>query len=138
MARVGRLARELRLLRRAFRNWLLVAVAGLLWRHVRLPRRDLTVVTRGGTRIVVALGNEAGALYPVLEVFAFSEYAHDWRLEDEPCVVDIGAHVGAFTLWLAERYPGLRAECFEPDPDAYRYLVRNTQGVAATLHRQAV
>jgi FkbM family methyltransferase len=135
---VARLAHELKLLRRAFRNWPLVAVAGLAWRHLRLPRRDLTVVTRGGTRMVVPLGSRAGALYPVLEIFAFSEYAHDWRLEDEPCVVDIGAHVGAFTLWLAERYPRLRAVCFEPDPDAYRYLARNTQHVAATLHRQAV
>ena len=133
-----RLARELKLLRRAFRNWLLVALAGLLWRHLRFPRRDLTIVTRGGTRIVVPLGSKAGALYPVLEIFAFSEYAHDWRLEDEPCVVDIGAHVGAFTLWLAERYPQLRAVCFEPDPDAYRYLARNTERIAATLHRQAV
>jgi FkbM family methyltransferase len=138
MARVGRLARELKLLRKAFRNWLLVAVAGLLWKHLPLSRRELTVVTRGGTRIVVPLGSEAGALYPVLEVFAFSEYAHDWRLGDEPCVVDIGAHVGAFTLWLAERSPRLRAVCFEPDPDAYRYLARNTKRIAATLHRQAV
>jgi FkbM family methyltransferase len=95
-------------------------------------------VTRCGTRIAVPLGGEAGALYPVLEIFAFSEYAYDWEFEDEPCVVDIGAHVGAFTLWLAERYPRLRAVCFEPDPDAYRYLARNTQGIAATLHRQAV
>lgn len=138
MTRLRRLARELKLLRKAFRNWLLVAVAGLLWRHLRLPRRDLTVVTRGGTRIAVPLGSEAGALYPVLETFAFSAYAYDWGLEDEPRVVDIGAHVGAFTLWLAERYPRLRAECFEPDPDAYRYLARNTQRIAATLHRQAV
>lgn len=138
MARLRRLARELKLLRKAFRNWLPVAVAGLVWRHLRLPRRDLTVVTRGGTRIDVPLASKAGALYPVLEIFAFSAYASDWRLEDEPCVVDIGAHVGAFTLWLAERHPRLRAVCVEPDPDAYRYLARNTQRIAATLHRQAV
>jgi FkbM family methyltransferase len=135
---VRRLARDLRLVRGAFRNWRTVAIAGLLWRHLPLPRRDLTVVTRGGTRIAAPLGPEAGALYPVLEAFAFSEYAHDWRLEDDPCVVDIGAHVGAFTLWLSEHYPGLRAVCFEPDPDAYRYLSRNLQWIGATLHERAV
>ena len=133
-----RLARDLTLVRRAFRNWRSVASAGLLWRHLPLPRRELTVVTRGGTRIAVPLGRAAGALYPVLEVFAFSEYAFDWRLEDDPCIVDVGAHVGAFTLWLAERYPSLRAVCFEPDPEAYRYLERNTQRIAATLQRRAV
>ena len=88
--------------------------------------------------IVVPLGKRAGALYPALEIFAFSEYACEWKLGDDPCVVDIGAHVGAFTLWLAEQYPRLRAVCFEPDPDAYRYLERNAQQVKATLHRRAV
>jgi len=138
MRRFARLARELKLLRRAFRNWPRVALTGLLWRHLPLPRRSLTVVSRRGTRIAVPLGPRAGALYPVLEVFAFDEYAYGWELEDEPCVVDVGAHVGAFTLWLAERYPRLRAVCFEPDPDAFVYLERNTAGLAATLHQCAV
>jgi FkbM family methyltransferase len=138
MPRLARLARELKLLRRAFRNWASVAIAGLLWRQLPLPRRELTVLTRGGSRIAVPLGPRAGALYPVLEVFAFAEYAHDWVLEDEACIVDVGAHVGSFTLWLAERYPRMRAVCFEPDPDAFAYLERNTGGIAATLHRRAV
>ena len=115
----------------------MIAGAGLLWRHLPLPRRDLTLVTRRGTRIVVPLGARAGALYPPLEIFAFSEYAYDWQLEDEPLVVDIGAHVGSFTLWLAEQYPGLRVMCFEPDPDAFRYLRRNA-GNVATLYERAV
>jgi FkbM family methyltransferase len=138
MNRLARLARELKLRRQAFQNWPSVAIAGLLWRHLPLPRRDLTLVTRAGTRIAVPLGARAGALYPVLEVFAFAEYAHDWRLEGDPCVVDVGAHVGSFTLWLAEQYPGVRAVCFEPDPDAFRYLTRNARGLGAALHQRAV
>ena len=138
MRRLGRLAHELKLLRGAFRNWASVAAAGLLWRHLPLPRRELTVVSRRGTRIAVPLGPRAGALYPVLEVFAFSEYAHDWQLEDEPCLVDVGAHVGSFTLWLAERYPRMHAVCFEPDPGAFAYLERNTAAIGATLHKRAV
>ena len=137
MRRFARLARELMLIRRAFRNWRTVAAAGLLWRHLPLPRRELTLVTRRGTRIVVPLGKAAGALYPPLEIFAFSEYAFDWELEEEPLLVDIGAHVGSFTLWVAERYPRCRAVCFEPDPDAFSYLVRNVGGVA-TLTERAV
>src|SRR5207247_421012 len=60
MNRLARLARELTLLRRAFRNWPSVAIAGLLWRHLPLPRRDLTLVTRAGPRIAVPLGARAG------------------------------------------------------------------------------
>jgi FkbM family methyltransferase len=138
LARLQRLLRELTLIRQAFHNWPTVAMAGLLWRHLPLPRRDLTIVTRAGTRFVVPLGPKAGALYPALEIFAFSEYAHDWELEDEPQVVDVGAHVGAFALWAAEQYPRLRIACFEPDPDAFRYLVQNVHGISAGVRECAV
>src|SRR5689334_22614374 len=138
MARPQRLLRELILIRRAFHNWPTVAIAGLLWRHLPLPRRDLTIVTRGGTRFVVPLGPKAGALYPALEVFAFSEYAYDWELGGEPQIVDVGAHIGAFALWAAEQYPKLRIVCFEPDPDAFRYLMQNVHGISARLGESAV
>jgi FkbM family methyltransferase len=96
------------------------------------------LVTRRNTTFVAPLGTKAGALYPALEVFAFSVYAHDWRLEARPRVIDVGAHVGSFTLWLAEQYPDLRVDCFEPDPDAHRYLVANVAHIEATVHSNAV
>jgi FkbM family methyltransferase len=138
LARLQRLLRELTLIRQAFRNWPTVAIAGLLWRHLPLPRRDLTIVTHAGTRFVVPLGPKAGALYPALEVFAFSEYAYEWELEGEPQVVDVGAHIGAFALWAAEQYPGLRIVCFEPDPEAFRYLVQNVHGISARVRECAL
>jgi FkbM family methyltransferase len=40
-------------------------------------------------------------------------------------VIDIGAGIGEFTLWCAER--GARVVAFEPDPLAYACLDRNTR-----------
>jgi FkbM family methyltransferase len=40
-------------------------------------------------------------------------------------VVDIGAHVGLFAIYLAKRYP-LEAACFEPFPQT-RNCVENLQ-----------
>jgi FkbM family methyltransferase len=133
-----RLARELRLVRRAFRNWVRVAFAGALWRYLPLPRRDLVLESRNGTSFVAPLDRKAGALYPALEVFAFSAYDCEWDLGDSPFVVDIGAHIGAFVLWLAERYRGLTAVCYEPDPETVAYLERNVRALDVALHRQAV
>src|SRR5262249_9141263 len=47
--------------------------------------------------------------------------------------VDVGAHVGSFTLWIAEQHPTQRLLCFEPDPDAFVYLERNVDGLAETF-----
>jgi FkbM family methyltransferase len=40
-------------------------------------------------------------------------------------VVDVGAHVGLFTLWCASRYPDARIVAVEPSPRATRYLRQN-------------
>lgn len=40
-------------------------------------------------------------------------------------VLDIGAHVGVFSCFLARRYPRIQIYAFEPVPSNYRNLVRN-------------
>jgi FkbM family methyltransferase len=42
-------------------------------------------------------------------------------------VVDVGAHVGAFSLTLARKYPFLRVYAVEPDPVSFSQLTRNIE-----------
>lgn len=122
-----RIARELAKVKAAFRNWWAIAVKGFLWKHFNLPRREIEVESRGGTRIAAPLVHNAGAMYTAVEVFAFGAYETHWELEDAPTVVDIGANIGAWILWLAERRPRLSGICYEPDAAAAAYLRRNLQ-----------
>lgn len=46
-----------------------------------------------------------------------------------PRVLDVGAHIGLFSLWLLQEYPQARVVSVEADPHTYDILVRN---VAAT------
>jgi len=40
-------------------------------------------------------------------------------------IVDIGAHMGIFTLWAATRWPGRKVVAIEPNPLSFEYLIRN-------------
>lgn len=42
-------------------------------------------------------------------------------------VVDIGAHVGVVSVFIAKRFPGVHVYAFEPIPDNYRRLVENVR-----------
>jgi FkbM family methyltransferase len=117
--------RQVLAVRAAFRRYPIVIALGLLWKHLPLPATEKMVETRSGTRLIVPLVRDAGALHAALEVFAFNAYANEWTLEKEPLVVDIGGNIGAFPLWLAESYPDVHGVCFEPDPDAFSFLKRN-------------
>jgi FkbM family methyltransferase len=45
---------------------------------------------------------------------------------DRPLVLDLGANVGAFAVWAARRWPGAHLYCYEPNPDNYVLLEKNT------------
>jgi FkbM family methyltransferase len=42
-------------------------------------------------------------------------------------IVDIGAHVGSFTVWAARRSPRARMLAVEPNPGTFELLVRNVR-----------
>ncbi len=43
-------------------------------------------------------------------------------------IVDVGANVGAFTLWARRRYPDALIVAIEPSPHAFEILQRNVRG----------
>ena len=51
----------------------------------------------------------------------------DMRFEEGDVVVDIGAHVGLFAIYLAKRWPTLKLLAFEPFPANFRNCVENLQ-----------
>lgn len=47
------------------------------------------------------------------------------NLQPGDVVIDIGAHVGIVSIYLAKRYPGIKVYAFEPVPANYQRLCRN-------------
>jgi FkbM family methyltransferase len=48
-------------------------------------------------------------------------------LRDGDIVVDVGAHVGVVSIYLARRYPFIRVYAVEPDPFNYAALIENIE-----------
>ena len=56
-------------------------------------------------------------------------------------VVDVGGHIGFFSIYLSLCHPGLVIHAFEPFPDNYRLFQRNLElhpAARVQLHRQAI
>ena len=49
----------------------------------------------------------------------------DVVFEPGDIVVDLGAHVGAVSIWLAKRFPSLKIYAYEPIPESFANLVAN-------------
>jgi FkbM family methyltransferase len=147
------LVRQALMLRGTFQNWIVVGAVSLLVLPGRFPPRRGWA--RGGrirlrlrTRNGQVLETEAGNSWPVIEVF-HGEYERRIAWEEMRQVLDVGAHVGAFTCWAASRAPRARITAFEPEPrnfaDLQTNVLRNNLGgrvalvnaAAASVDREA-
>jgi FkbM family methyltransferase len=89
---------------------------------------ELTFRFDGGRTI--SLPNVPGARVPVYEILAEDAYRLDWFTADLPAefgVLDIGGHVGCFSVALAALRPGARVWTFEASPSTAAYTQRNVE-----------
>ncbi|SPT58070.1 non-ribosomal peptide synthetase [Actinomadura madurae] len=92
------------------------AVANLcrLRREGRLDGHELHELPNGMT---VCARNRSNTAFLYDEIFVRNEYFRAGvTLPEDACVVDVGGHVGLFSLFVGTRQPGCRVHAFEPIP----------------------
>src|SRR5258706_8625512 len=128
--------------RREVSNW--ATVAPLTWAVVpsrcpprrgipALAERPLDVVLRDGVRVRCRI-NE---VFNVLEVFCFGAYDSprtDWS--QVTSILDVGANIGAASLWFARRAPRATIVAVEPAAETAARLRENVarNGLADRIH----
>jgi FkbM family methyltransferase len=117
------------LLHRTFRNWSVVGIVTLLALPGRFPprrgwQRAGRIRLRMRTREGPILETEARNSWPVIEVFQ-GDYESPIAWDQLRVVLDVGAHVGAFTCWVAARAPSSRIVALEPEPRNFADLQAN-------------
>ena len=95
----------------------------IVWRHPD----ELTYATDG---LEIVCPNRGGARFAVYELFADDAYRLPWftrGLRDDPVVLDLGGHIGSFSLAVNQLFPKARVDAYEPTPFTAGYLRRNIE-----------
>jgi FkbM family methyltransferase len=128
-----RLLRRYAFLLRTFRNG---------WSLVQALRRDLPLdraVLRDGTCLLHPPGRQ-GLVNTILEIWYDRAYSPDgfYRPADGDVIIDAGANVGLFTVWLARQNPLCHIVAVEPFPENFCLLQENLRasGVGNALALQ--
>ena len=53
-------------------------------------------------------------------------------------ILDIGGHVGSFSVWAASRWPGAQITTYEPHPESAAFCRLNTEGLSTVVERAVV
>ena len=105
----------------------------------RVTGRPRELVYRLDKRTSVRCPNIAGARLPIYEVLIDDTYQLDWftaGLPRNPVVLDVGAHIGSFSLAVCRQCPGARIQAFEASSTTAHFLRQNMEanGLAGNVH----
>lgn len=120
-----------------FRNW------SEVWSAYR-SKKTLPPLQLRKNNITIYHDDRDDAIALFREIFVEECYTFQGFYDPKPSdvVVDLGANVGFFTLFLASRAPGIRVHCFEPGRETRERLTRNVQANGlertVTIHPYAI
>ena len=102
---------------------------------------EVTFRTRSGLQVTVP--NVAGAKFPVYEIHGDDVYRLTELLAglpDDLVALDVGAHVGNFSLALANRAARAQVHAFEASPSTAQWLARNIEanGLQDRVHAHVI
>lgn len=115
-----------------------LALSSSPWRH-----EELTFKTKTG--LTMAAPNFPGARVPLYEIFVEDAYRLPWLtagLRPEATILDIGGHIGCFTVAMSAVMPKATIHAYEASPTTHSWLARNVAanglGGRAHAHHSAV
>jgi FkbM family methyltransferase len=77
-------------------------------------------------KVSFALRPDSPDKWPIEEIILKDVYRiQSLRLNRQPIAIDLGAHIGIFSLWFNTVYPDSSVYCFEPHPDNFQLLKKN-------------
>src|SRR5205085_5932745 len=77
--------------------------------------------------MLVSIQNKAETDFVYSEIFERESYLqHGIIIDKDACIFDVGANIGLFTLFVAQRAPNANVYAFEPIPAVFENLRINT------------
>jgi FkbM family methyltransferase len=106
-----------------FRNGLAIT-----WEHHRRGAMEKAVFWDG--QEMRNAGRRHGFLETIVEMWGMNSYAPKpfYRPRNGDIVLDLGANLGLFSVWLSRQAPGLRILAFEPFEESFAAMVANLAG----------
>ncbi len=100
-----------------FQNWY-----ALFIERTFPSKKDKTFYLRTGTKVFG--GSDPTNISVISEVFLYHAYFNHYT-ETPKTIIDIGANVGYFTVYAANKFPQAKIFSFEPFPGSYEKLERH-------------
>jgi len=107
-------------LTKVFKNW--HTFPGV---YLKLTKNETVIFeTKKGTKMKIRVNSTD--LMALINVWAVEEYSNEeFKINNSNTIIDIGGHIGLFSLYIAEKYKSVKIFTFEPIEENYDLLKEN-------------
>jgi len=107
---------------RVFRNWWLYPIV-----YLKLTKKP-TVIFETKNGIKIMLRTDSTDLMALTHVWLIEEYSkYDFKIKKTDTVIDVGAHIGLFSLYASQNCTKGKIYAFEPIKENYNILESNIE-----------
>jgi FkbM family methyltransferase len=82
-------------------------------------------ITRDNTKIKIRTGKKSTDIHVFTEIWLENVYLKKINVKSDWTVIDVGAHIGLFSLFVSRLCDKGKVYCFEPDEENYKLLLEN-------------
>ena len=95
-------------------------------------------ITIAAKRVPLSVPNDNGTKVAFIDILLDDCYRLGTFPRSTAVIVDIGAHVGLFSIAARRHFPSGVIHAYEPNPAIWTYLEANVQAMDVIIHREAV
>ena len=115
---MSRIKQKIQLFRRVksiFKNWIIFPFIyyDLIFSNF--------IFIKTNTDILIKIRNHSTDFMALLNVWVLEEYnSKNYNISNDGPIIDIGAHIGLFSLYVSQFYKNSKIFCYEPNKENYR------------------
>ena len=91
-----------------------------------INKSTVQIKLKNGINIILRVGKKSSDLDILVEIFLEKAYFHEeLEIQNDDIIIDVGAHIGIFSIYAAQFCKAGKIICFEPLPNNFEILKNN-------------
>jgi len=92
-----------------------------------ITKPDVFLKTRDGIILKIRNIPKSTDIHIFTEIWLENVYLKNFKIDENSTVIDIGSHIGLFSIYVAQKLKNCKILCFEPNLENYNMLKENIE-----------
>ena len=90
-----------------------------------INKSQVIFITKNNIKLEIRLAKKSSDFHVFTEIWLDNAYLQNFGLKSNCTIIDIGSHVGMFSILCSQKFPNSKIFTFEPDKDNFKNQIKH-------------